>query len=425
LAFGNGAPDVFSSIAAAKQNQVALSVGGVIGESLFITCVVLAACICVAGDIRVQTRLFLRDAGALLMALALLGLLWLQGSVSFLGALGFPLLYVAYVGVVLCTEHSEQDRSEKSRELQELTETMPVSVSWGDIHEDYVAAESPAPQFQRPQFRPAHALGTNLRWSLLRMNWWLARSRQSFSTLSIPGKALYLLTLPVRVLRRLTIPLYLEDTEWNRGRAAVTPPLALCLVLATVGCKSQTDMSWVGLLLAMLFGLPLGILIFCTSKRSTLPPYNFALVVSSFLLAICWICSVCDLMVEVLSLVGLLLGLPIEVLGMTLLALGNSAGDLWADTAVCRLGLSESAVSAVFAGPLFNLCVGIGVALLIRTWEATVSLALASPPVICYCFLIAVNIYTVTYYLLVRRLTPCHGKVLALVFAAFSLSLLL
>lgn len=425
LAFGNGAPDVFSSIAAAKQDQMALSVGGVIGESLFVTCVVLAACICVAGDIRVQTGLFLRDAGALLVAFGLLGLLWLQGSVSFLGALSFPLLYVAYVGLVLCTEHSEENSSEKSRELQELTETMPVSVSWGDIREDYFAAESPAPQFQRSKSRPAHALGTNLRWSLLRMNWWLARSRQSFGSLSLPGKILYLLTLPLRVLRRLTIPLYLEDTEWNRGRAAVTPPLALCLVMMTIGCKAHTDVSWVGVLLAVLIGLPLGILIFCTSKRSTLPPYNFVLVVSSFVLAICWICSVCDLMVEVLSLVGLLLGLPIEVLGMTLLALGNSSGDLWADTAVCRLGLPESAVSAVFAGPLFNLCVGIGVALLIRTWEETVSLALASPPVICYFFLMAVNIYTVAYYLLIRRLTPCHGKALALVFTAFSLSLLL
>lgn len=425
MAFGNGAPDVFSSIAAAKQDQLALSVGGAIGESLFITCLVLAACICVAGGIQVQTLLFLRDAGAFLVAMGLLGLLWLQGSVSFLGALSFPLLYVAYVGLVLCTERSQDEISVKAQELQDLAETMPVSVSWGDIREDYFAAESSVPQFQTLKPRPAHALGTNIRWSLLRMNWWLARNRQSFSSLSLPGKAFYILTLPLRVLRRLTIPLYLEDSEWNRGRAAVTPPLAMCLVMLTVGCKVHTDVSWVSLLIAILLGLPLGIFIFCTAKRATLPPYNFVLVVCSFVLAICWICSVCDLMVEVLSLVGLLLGLPIEVLGMTLLALGNSSGDLWADTAVCRLGMPESAVSAVFAGPLFNLCVGIGVALLIRTWEETVSLSLASPTVICYSFLMAVNVYTVLYFLLVRKLTSCHGKILALVFAAFSISLLL
>lgn len=177
--------------------------------------------------------------------------------------------------------------------------------------------------------------------------------------------------------------------------------------------------------LALVAGLALGILIFCTSKRSALPRYNVVLVCSSFVMSICWICLVCDKMVELLTLVGVLLHLPIEVLGMTLLALGNSAGDLWADTAVCRLGMPSSAVSAVFAGPLFNLCVGIGVALLIRTWEETVSLDLAAPPVICYWFFMAINLYTVTYFVVKRKLTSCHAKLLAVVFVVFSISLLL
>lgn len=228
---------MFSSIVAAKRDQVALSVGGVIGESLFITCIVLAACIYVAGDIKVETGLFLRDAVALLAAMSLLGAFWLVGSVSFAGALAFPLLYLIYVLVVLRTERSEEISS-KQLELQELTETMPVSVSWGDIREDYFSAESPSPFFQTQQSKPAHALSTNLRWSLLRMNWWLSRNRAAFSTLSPPFKVWYILTLPIRVLRRLTIPLYLEDTEWNRSRAAATPPLALCFVLLTIGCKS-------------------------------------------------------------------------------------------------------------------------------------------------------------------------------------------
>ena len=179
-----------------------------------------------------------------------------------------------------------------------------------------------------------------------------------------------------------------------------------------------------------LLGVPVGILIFCTSKRSRLPPYNFvqttqALVLASFILSIFWICSVCDAMVELLALIGILLSIPVEVLGMTLLALGNSSGDLWADMAVSRLGMPESAVAACFAGPLFNLCIGIGVALLIRTSDELVAFDLANSTALCYFILVSVNVYTVVYFVFARKLTPCHSKVLFTVFACFSLSLFL
>ena len=54
------------------------------------------------------------------------------------------------------------------------------------------------------------------------------------------------------------------------------------------------------------------------------------------------------------------------VLGLTVLAWGNSIGDLVADVAVARAGSPDMAVTACFAGPLFNMLVGLGVAFFIQ-----------------------------------------------------------
>lgn len=52
---------------------------------------------------------------------------------------------------------------------------------------------------------------------------------------------------------------------------------------------------------------------------------------------------------------GTLSGIPHEVLGLTVLAWGNSVGDLSTNSAMAKRGLSNMAMTACFAGPIFNL----------------------------------------------------------------------
>jgi len=51
------------------------------------------------------------------------------------------------------------------------------------------------------------------------------------------------------------------------------------------------------------------------------------------------------------------------VLGITVLAWGNSVGDLVADTALVKKGKSKMAVSGCFGSPLLSDLLGLGVAL--------------------------------------------------------------
>ena len=53
-----------------------------------------------------------------------------------------------------------------------------------------------------------------------------------------------------------------------------------------------------------------------------------------------------------------MLNIPSYFLGLTVLAWGNSASDLFANLAVARRGLGEMAVAGCYGGPVFNILVG-------------------------------------------------------------------
>lgn len=48
-------------------------------------------------------------------------------------------------------------------------------------------------------------------------------------------------------------------------------------------------------------------------------------------------------------------------MSLTVLAWGNSLGDMSADTAMTKKGFGEMAITATMAGPIFNILVGQGI----------------------------------------------------------------
>jgi len=57
---------------------------------------------------------------------------------------------------------------------------------------------------------------------------------------------------------------------------------------------------------------------------------------------------------------GVLFHIPGSIMGLTVLAFGNAVGDLSANVTVARMGLPNMAMTACFAGPVFNMLIGIG-----------------------------------------------------------------
>lgn len=59
---------------------------------------------------------------------------------------------------------------------------------------------------------------------------------------------------------------------------------------------------------------------------------------------------------------GIIMGISPSILGITVLAWGNSVGDLVADVVIARSGQPTMAMAACFSGPMFNMLIGLGLA---------------------------------------------------------------
>lgn len=79
------------------------------------------------------------------------------------------------------------------------------------------------------------------------------------------------------------------------------------------------------------------------------------------MVAATWIDLVCDKLVDILSFLGIVFHIPGPLMGLSVLAIGNSTGDLAANAAVARKGLANMAITACFATPVFNYLIGLGI----------------------------------------------------------------
>lgn len=77
-------------------------------------------------------------------------------------------------------------------------------------------------------------------------------------------------------------------------------------------------------------------------------------------MAATWIDTIADQLVRLLTLLGVICGIPGSIMGITILAWGNSMGDLSANMTMAKKGLANMAITACFAGPVFNILIGLG-----------------------------------------------------------------
>jgi len=74
-----------------------------------------------------------------------------------------------------------------------------------------------------------------------------------------------------------------------------------------------------------------------------------------------WISFTSDIVIDLIKLIGMILDLPSALLGLTLLAWGNTYGDLSASVSMTKKGFGEMAATGCLAGPIFNILLGLGI----------------------------------------------------------------
>ena len=159
LAFGNGAPDVFSSILAAKKLKVSLTVGALFGGAIFVSTTVLGRVTTEAGACRMDVNKTLRDMAVLAVTAGLIMIYGFIGEITLFQACLFPTIYIFYVFSVFYMEKAEKKLMDNYFEMPTLESNF---VNWSDVIEDYVDST-----LKKREVQPAIRY-SDLEWSLIK-----------------------------------------------------------------------------------------------------------------------------------------------------------------------------------------------------------------------------------------------------------------
>ncbi|XP_076416197.1 mitochondrial sodium/calcium exchanger protein isoform X2 [Peromyscus maniculatus bairdii] len=366
LAFGNGAPDIFSALVAFSDPRTAgLAIGALFGAGVLVTTVV-AGGITILHPFMAASRPFLRDITFYMVAVFLTFTALYLGRITLAWALGYLGLYVFYVvTVILCTWVYQRQRSTS------LIHSMPETPEMlSDSEEDQVSSNTNSYDYG-DEYRPL-LLGQETTAQILiqALN---PLDYRKWRTQSMSCKLLKVVKLPVEFLLLLTVPVVdpdKDDRNWKRPLNClqlVVSPLVLVLTLQS-GAYGVYEIC--GLLpvwaVVVIVGTALAsVTFFATSNREP-PRLHWLFAFLGFLTSALWINAAATEVVNILRSLGVVFRLSNTVLGLTLLAWGNSIGDAFSDFTLARQGYPRMAFSACFGGIIFNILVGVGLGCLLQ-----------------------------------------------------------
>eukprot|EP01137_Pigoraptor_chileana_P016824 Opistho-2@73970 len=209
--------------------------------------------------------------------------------------------------------------------------------------------------------------------------WYTHLMRQLFVTFDVDvftndsafGRILTIIKVPIVVLLRLSIPVVDEDepnANWCKPLQLIqcfTAPVIAALITNLYADKLGSHFYlWE---LALIFGAAMFVLVLFTSETSKPPKYHVVFGFLGFLASVVWIYGIANEIVNLLESLGRIFKISNALLGLTVLAWGNSIGDYIANLTVARMGFPRMAVGACYGAPLLNILFGVGISCLIAT----------------------------------------------------------
>jgi sodium/potassium/calcium exchanger 6 len=215
---------------------------------------------------------------------------------------------------------------------------------------------------------------------------------------NVVSKFLLLCELPFTTLRKLTVPIPCEGFYVRAMVAlsvAISPVWLIYYLWNMHGLNLLDDGGWFYFLVLwslFVFGSAL-ILRYAPGGEGDMSLHLATpIALYGFCIAATWIDTIADNLVNLLDFVGIILKIPAPIVGLTILAWGNSMGDLSANMTMARKGLANMAMTACFAGPLFNILVGLGLgfsSLAAQTGKVEAAVSLSPSVVTGFLFIIA------------------------------------
>jgi len=184
---------------------------------------------------------------------------------------------------------------------------------------------------------------------------------------STRSKILTIVDSPRLLVQHCTIH-YAEEDKYFRPFLILQP---ICIPLFFFLVFDAWTVSWFfpGPLWVWIlsFGIIVALIVLMTTKSSEPPAYEWVYIVTGMVMAVTWIYLVASELVSLIWSLGKILGISNAIMGLTIIAWGNSVGDAVSNVIVSRKGHPQMAISACIAAPLTNLLLGMGSSSLILT----------------------------------------------------------
>ncbi|XP_033618307.1 mitochondrial sodium/calcium exchanger protein isoform X6 [Fukomys damarensis] len=179
--------------------------------------------------------------------------------------------------------------------------------------------------------------------------------------------------LPVEFLLLLTVPVVdpdKDDRNWKRPLNCLHLVISPVVVVLTLQSGTYSIYKIGGLVpiwaVVVITGTGLASVTFFATSNWAPPRIHWLFAFLGFLTSALWINAAATEVVNILRSLGVVFQLSNTVLGLTLLAWGNSIGDAFSDFTLARQGYPRMAFSACFGGIIFNLLVGVGLGCLLQ-----------------------------------------------------------
>lgn len=351
LALGNGAPDVFASVAAVGGGNARTGFGAILSAGTFVSALVVGFVAIYAAPFAVSPAPFVRDVLFYLTAALFMFYVYLSAEIYLWQAIGFVAFYLFFVGFVFWMDLGFDGGGKLKRGGSEVV---------GVVGDGYDAED------QKVSIKIDSEDGGKL------MD--IDKKKTGFGVRQAFDKISKTWEVPVSIMLKLTIP-QASPSEWNRFYRSAN--IALCPLALLYSCNSFVSLNHPIVFLLPNVHLPLWLVVLFGSSSLALvhfvvekkPPKTeqMPIVLVGFIMSVFWISTMAGELLNCLAALGALLEVPPSLLGLTVLAWGNSVGDLVADVAVAKAGQPAMAMAGCFAGPMFNMLFGLGTALVIQT----------------------------------------------------------
>ncbi|XP_011874595.1 PREDICTED: sodium/potassium/calcium exchanger 6, mitochondrial-like [Vollenhovia emeryi] len=386
LAFGNGAPDIFTSLVS-RGDEAIIMFTELIGAGVFVTSMI-AGSVAITKPFKVSLRSLMRDACFYIISVCWINYVVWDEMVYLWEAISFILVYILFImAVVIMQVYDTREETLKIR--------IP-SVPDPDVLHTYLAnrdtgAIPKIPARSRPfglhakldiaiaaELQRAKIRGASVQLSPEISEYVSDRPKELFREFLYDinpiseedwkkSSKLFKLVLiarsPAMLLLQLFIPVVnptVEKQGWSKllncFQLCVTPTIALFLLNVW-----QTTFGNLPVMpIFLVAGTVIGVIVFLTTHVDRVPKFHNVFAFLGFLAAMLTVYLVAGEVMAVLQCIGYACSISDAMLGITFLAWGNSIGDLISNVAIARRGFPRMGYAACFGGPMFNTLLGLG-----------------------------------------------------------------